>query len=110
QGLDRAATTVDVQRGDAVDEDDVRPGGPLERATVVLAPTGPRDRGAIRVGRIGGGQQMDRPLGRVTPRFSRGSQAFDRARERELRRSEPIDEVAAPDPSRLLEGAQDRVN
>ena len=39
-----------------------------------------------------------------------GPQPVERARQRELRRPEPVDEVAAPDPPGVLHRAQDRVD
>ena len=108
--IERAAA-IEVERGDAVDEHHVRARRPLERPPVGLAAARPGDRGAVRVGRIGGGQEVDRA---APPRRSAGvahrPQPLDRAGQRELGGAEPVDEVAAPDPAGLLERPQDRVD
>ena len=59
QGLERPAAALEVQHRNAVDEDDVGSGRPLERPPIVLAATRPRDRGAVRVGRIRGSEEVD---------------------------------------------------
>ena len=59
QGLERGSATLQVDCRQAVDQDDVGARGPLERPPVGLAAARPRQRGAVRVGRIGGRQQVD---------------------------------------------------
>ena len=53
---------------------------------------------------------MDGPFGGTVGRFADSSQAIERARQRELRGTQTVDEVAAPDPPGVLERAEDRVD
>ena len=79
QGLERGAAALQVQRRDPVDEHDVRAGRALERPAVVVAAARPRQRGAVRVGRIGRREQVR--LGSAPPASpARGRRAVDRAR------------------------------
>ena len=111
QRLERRAAALDVEGRHAVDEDDVRAGGALERPAVVVAATRPGERGAVRVGRIGGGQEVDRRRSRAGSAASRTARSRSTAPgQRELGRAEPVDEVAAPDPAGLLQRPQDRVD
>jgi hypothetical protein len=59
EGLERGPATLEVERGDAVHEDDVGARRPLERAAIRLATSRPRQGGAVRIRGIGGGQQVD---------------------------------------------------
>ena len=97
QRLERGAAALQVQRGDPVDEHDVRPGCTLQRPPVVLAAPRPGERRAIRVGRIRGGQQVDGGLARALGIVANGPQSIEGTGQRELRRPEPVDEVPAPD-------------
>src|SRR2546423_1856309 len=81
-------------------------GRALERPAIRVAAPRPRDRGAVRVGRIGGGEQKDAAVARASRGVADGTEPIDRARQRELRRPESLDEVAAPDAARLLECAE----
>ena len=58
QRLDRAAAAVHVEDGPAVDQDDRCAGRALERPTVVVAPSRPRQRGAVGVRGVGGGEEV----------------------------------------------------
>ena len=79
QGLERRAAALEVERRDPVDEHDVRAGRALERPPVGLAAARPGERRAVRVGRVGGGEQVDRA--RPLPgRPARGPRAAGRAR------------------------------
>ena len=69
--LERGPAALEVERRDPVDEHDVRAGRPLERPPVGLAAARPGQRGAVRVGRIGGGEQVDRRLAAAARRGSR---------------------------------------
>jgi len=99
---------LDVEDGCAVHEDDLGAGRPLERPPVVVAAAGPRERRAVRLGRVGGREQVHAGPSRF--RLADGPQPVDRAGEGELGGPEPVDEVAAPDPTGLLERPQDRVD
>ena len=63
--LERGAAALQVQGRDPVDEHDVGPGRALERTAVGLAAARPRQGGAVRVRRVGGGQEVDGRLARV---------------------------------------------
>src|ERR1700675_434100 len=110
EGLDGPAAALEIDRRDAVDQDDVGAGGALKRPPVLLAATGPRDGGTVRVGGIGRRQEMNLPLRRRPGRVAHRPEAFDRTGERELGRAETVDEVAATDPAGLLERPKDRVH
>ena len=101
---------AEVERRDPIDDDDVGPGGALERTPIVVASARPWERGAVRVGGVGGREDMDgrrlRPILSIADR----PQPIEGARERELRSAQTVDEVPAPDPARLLERTQDRID
>ena len=104
------AAALEVERRDPVDEHDVRARRALERPPVRLAAPRPGQRGAVRVGRVGRGQEVDRTRRGDVGRFADRAQPVEGARQRELRRPEPVDEVAAPDAAGLLHRPQDRVD
>ena len=85
----RAAAALDEQRRLAVDQHDVGAGRPRRPAA---GPRGPRQRRAVRLSRIGGGQH-DR-LG-LAARLAQVAQPLDGARQRELGAAEALHEVAA---------------
>ena len=72
------AAALDVQRRGPVDEHDVGARGALEGSPIRLAPAWPRQRGPVRVGRVRGGQHVDRPLA-VAARRLAARLAIDRA-------------------------------
>ena len=61
--------------------------------------------GAVDLGRIAGGEDD-----RVVPTVAQLAQPLDGPAERELGTAEPVDEVAAPDPARLLHRPEERVD
>ena len=73
-------------------------------ARAMLTGIRPRQRGTIRVGRIGGGEHQG--LGRASPAGrlagSHRPQPVDCARGRELGRPQPLYEIAAPQPASIL--------
>ena len=77
--LERRPAALEVEGGDAVDQDDVGAGRPLERPPVGLAAARPGERRAVRVGRVGGGEEVDRAGGRRIGRLAR-PRAAGRAR------------------------------
>ena len=79
QRLERRAAAFEVERRDPVDEHDVGAGRALERPAVGLAAARPGERGAVRVGRVGGGEQVDRAA-RSAGRPARAPRAAGRAR------------------------------
>ena len=95
----RAAAPLDVERGVAAEQDDVRAGDP-GRARA-RSPR-PRQRRAVRLRRVGRGEDERVVLG-STPQLA---QPLDGAGQRELRTAETLDEVAAPAGADRLEGAQ----
>ena len=104
----------DVRDAGAVDEHDARADGPRRAAAhrraaaVVVArrrrgvrlARRPLQQRAVRIGRIGGGEEHR--LGLVG-RLAQRAQQIERRRQRELRRADAADEVAAPDAAALLE-------
>ena len=71
-------------------------------------PVGPRQRGAVGLGGVGGRQEIDARRGDL--RVTEPAQAVDRPGQRELGRAKPVDEVAPPDSTGFLERPQDRVD
>jgi hypothetical protein len=59
QSLDRRPATLDVDRRDAVNEDDIRSCRALQRAAIVLPASRPRERSAVGIGGVGCGEQVD---------------------------------------------------
>ena len=110
QGLDRGAAALEVEDGEAVDEHGVGAGRPLDRPAVAVVATRPRQRRAVGLGRVGGREHVDGPRVGGCRRLAGRAQPVERAGERELRGPQAVDEVAAPDPARLLERPQDRVD
>jgi hypothetical protein len=124
-GQQRLATAFDIQRELTVDKYDERTGlasGPV-RARVIR----PRQRGAERVGRIGGGEHQCGvvvALLAFAPATGHGglpgrgraswlchrTHPVDGAGHRELRPAEALDEVAAAAPPGLLVGLEHRVD
>src|SRR6185503_15519762 len=92
------AAALDVDDGLGAGEDDVGARDPLGLAVLRIA-LGPRQRGAVGLGRVGRGEH-DR--GRLLTRAGR-AQPLDRAGERELRAAETLDEVAATAGAERLE-------
>src|SRR5207244_3624350 len=87
---DAAATALDVEDGLAAGEHDVGAGSALGALRLALA-LGPRQRGAVGLGRVGRGEHDRRRLLLV----ALGAQPLDGAGQRELRAAEALDEVAA---------------
>ena len=112
QRLERRAAALQVQDRDPVDQDDVRARPP---AAAAGGPCSPR-RGQARAAPYGlaGSAAASRWTALVAPSAPAGSRTA-RSRssapgQRELRRTEAVDEVAAPDPAGVLERPQDRVD
>src|SRR5215212_3057222 len=87
---DPAAAALDVEHGLAAGEDHVRARGALRALDLALA-LGPGQRRAIRLGGVGRREHDRRRLVLGLLR----AQALHRARERELRPAEALDEIAA---------------
>ena len=101
QRHERAAAALDEERRLAAEQDDVRTGDARRARARALRP---RQRGPVRLRRVGGGEHERLRLVAV-PR-PQLAQPLDRAAERELRAAEPLDEVAAPARAERLERAQ----
>src|SRR4051794_21108111 len=104
KGLERGAASIHVEDRLAVDDGDVGARGPLVRALVRGVAPRPGQGGAIRVRGVGGREEVDH--GRVpglaagdAGLIAKGAQAIDGAGERELGGTQPVDEVAPPDPA-----------
>ena len=108
--LERGSTAFEVQHSHTVHEHDVCAGGALQRSPVRLTAARPRQRGAVRVCRVRRRQDMNGTRGQRVGRLAYGPQPVEGARQGELRGTEPIDEVAAPDPAGILHRAEDRVD
>src|SRR5207249_5500028 len=86
------AAALDIEDRLGIERDDEGAGHARRAAArLALAPR-PWQRGAVCIGRIGGGEH-ERAAGLVG---SQAAQPLDRAREREPRAAEPLDEVAPP--------------
>ena len=107
QHLERAPAALEVERGHPVDEDDVRAGGALQRRGG--RPRRDAARGCAAPYGFAGSAAASRWTARSAG-SARGlaerPQPLDRAGEGELGRAETVDEVAAPDPAGLLQGAE----
>jgi len=99
-GEKRAAAALEVELEPAVVQHAVRTGGPTHPSVGAR----PRQKGAVRVRRIGSGKG-DHP----TTRIAQGPKPVDRARQGKLRTAESLDEVTATNSARLLHRAQHRV-
>ena len=98
---DALAAALDVEHGLGAGEDDVGARHALRAARLVVA-LGPRQRRAVGLRRIGGGQHDRRRLLVGALR----AQALDGAGQGELRAAEALDEVAAPAHAERLELAE----
>ena len=76
--------------------------------TLRRVPVWPRQRGAVRLGGVGGRQDVDARRGDL--RVTQPAEAVDRPGKRELGRTKPVDEVAPPDSTGFLERPQDGVD
>ena len=70
----------------------------------------PRQGRTVWIRRVGRGQEVDRAFRGSIRGFAHGAQPIERPRQRELRRAQAIDEIAAPDAAGFLEGPKDRVD
>ena len=98
---ERAAAALDEERGLTAEQDDFRtrdPGGPRPR------PFRPRQRRAVRLCGIGGGEHEH--VGLVALARTQFAEPLDRAAEGELGAPEALDEVAAPAEAERLERFQ----
>ena len=102
-----APASLDVRDALAVDEHDVRARG--ARRSAAAHRLGPAERGAVRLGRIGGGEHADAP-GFVGGGILVRPEPVDGSRQRELGGTEPGDEPAAARPAGLFERAQHGVH
>ena len=101
QGDQALAVALEVQRWLAVDQNQMGAADALE-----LPGFWPAKRGAVRVGRIRRGENMNRwSFGR----YAFGAQAINRPWQRELGRPEAFDKVTTPDLARFLHRAKHRV-
>ena len=104
QRNERAAAALDEQHRLAVEQHDPRTGHPRSART---GSTRPRDRRAVRLGRIGGGEHEHVALvDRARRVRAKLAQPLDRTGQRELRTAETLDEVPAPADAERLERAQ----
>ncbi len=104
EGPQRAGVLADVRRQHPVDQHDAGVGRAREASP---GPLGPRERRAVRVGRVGAGEHADLgPLARLTQR----TQALVGAGQGELGPAEPVDEVAAAQLARRLHRPEHRVH
>ncbi len=111
QGLEGTSPAFQIDRRDAIDQDHERARGPLEWSAIVRAAARPGQRRAVRIRRIRRRQEVDRGDRRAfCSGLAHRPEAVDGAGQRELRGPEPLDEVAAPNPPRILERAQHRVD
>ena len=104
--------SLEIERRGSFDKDHVGAGRTLEWPLVRLAPARPRDRGAVGIGRIRGGQKMRRRALELhgLPGVAQCPEAIHGSRQRELRGSQPFDEIPAPDPAGFFHSAQHRVD
>ena len=90
---DALAAALDVEHRLGADEHDVRARHARGPAALLVVALGPRQRRAVGLGRVGRGEH-ERRRRLVVARLR--AQALDRARQRELRAAQALDEVAAP--------------
>src|SRR6185369_2957405 len=108
EGEEGLRSTLQVGRGRSVLEDDERAGSPRGTACAL----GPGERRTVRLRRIGRG---DRDRGRMARGFraralAKVAKPVHGAGQRELRGTESVDEVAAPDAALLLQRLEDAVD
>ena len=105
-----AATSLEIEGGDAVDDRDVRARRTLEWPAIVVAAAGPRER-RRRTGSPGRRRRARKQRAQPIPPRRRGPRATGRAPgERELGGAEAIDEVAASDATSFLQRTKDRID
>ena len=98
---ERAAAALDEERRLAAEQDDVARRRPARRAR---RPASARQRGAVRLGRVG--RREHERLGLLPVLRPQLAQPLDGAAERELRAAEPLDEVAAAAEAERLQRPQ----
>ena len=97
QRHERAAAALDIERGRAAEQDDIRAGDPRRARPGALRP---RKRGSVGLRGIGSGEHQRQGLGGML------AQALDGSGESELRSAQSLDEVPPPAEAQRLEVPQ----